>query len=242
MRVIGIVQARMGSTRLPGKVLRELSGRTVLARVARAVATSGVVDEILVATTTDPVDDAVVEECDRIGVAWHRGPVDDVLSRFVAAVRRHPADAVARFTADCPLLDPELVRLGVSVFRTARQLDYLSTSIYRTLPHGLDVEVISTPALLELDRVASGYHRTHVTSYAWTHPQLFRVLGLTLQPPCEQFRVTLDTPEDWRLIQAVVDHFGDRAVPWRRLVEWLSANPETAALNAAVAQKRVEAG
>lgn len=242
MRTLGIVQARMGSTRLPGKVLRQLAGRTVLGRVTRAVVASEAVDEVIVATTTDRIDDAIAAECGRLGVACHRGPVDDVLTRFIEVVKNHSADAVARFTADCPLLDPELVALGVSVFRSVPALDYLTTSIHRTLPRGLDVEVVSADALLELDRVATGFHRTHVTSYAWSHPHAFRVLGLTLQPSYEQLRVTLDTPEDWRLMQAVVDHFGDSVVPWRVLAEWLSTHPEVASLNASVTQKELAAG
>src|SRR5262245_32425394 len=105
MTLLGVVQARMGSHRLPGKVLRKLGGRSVLARVVRAARESSSLNEIVVATTLEPVDDAIVNECRLLDVAWHRGETDDVLSRFVGALDRHPADAVVRFTADCPLLD-----------------------------------------------------------------------------------------------------------------------------------------
>src|SRR5690349_4322530 len=118
MRTLGIVQARMGSTRLPGKVLRRLGGRTVLDRVVRAARDSGVLDDLVVATTTEAADDAVAAECAAIGVAVHRGPVDDVLTRFLGVLeeREDDSDAVLRFTADCPLLDPELVMLAADVF------------------------------------------------------------------------------------------------------------------------------
>src|SRR5687767_1454260 len=111
MRTIGIVQARMGSSRLPGKVLRRLGGRTVLDRVVRAARDSGVLDDLVVATTVEPGDDPVVAECAAIGVAVHRGPVDDVLTRFLGVLDEceEESDAVLRFTADCPLLDPELI-------------------------------------------------------------------------------------------------------------------------------------
>ncbi|MFI5486918.1 cytidylyltransferase domain-containing protein [Micromonospora echinaurantiaca] len=239
-RIVGVVQARMGSSRLPGKVLRPLAGRSVLGRVVRAATDSGVLADLVVATSTDPADDAVVAECDRLGVPWHRGPVDDVLTRFVGALRAHPGDAVMRFTADCPLLDPEIVALVAGVYRAVPGLDYASTAIARTLPRGLDVEIIRAGALHSLDRLATGHHRVHVTSYAYTHPELFRVLGVTLTPDRSGLRLTLDTEQDWRLVRAVTDHFGDVSVPLAKLADWLDGQPALRALNAGVRQKRLE--
>ena len=129
MTTLGIIQARMGSTRLPGKVLRKLAGRTVLDRVVRAARNSGVLDDLVVATTTDPIDDAVEAECAAIGVACYRGPVDDVLTRFLGVLERHESDTIMRFTADCPLLDSRLVAMAWQVF-TAAGVDYL-TSVAR---------------------------------------------------------------------------------------------------------------
>ncbi|MEV2238239.1 glycosyltransferase family protein [Micromonospora sp. NPDC049891] len=239
-RIVGIVQARMGSSRLPGKVLRPLAGRSVLGRVVRAAQDSGVLADLVVATSSDSSDDAVVAECDRLGVAWHRGPVDDVLTRFVGALDAHPADAVMRFTADCPLLDPEIVSLVASVYRAVPGLDYASTSIARTLPRGLDVEIIRADALRTVDRLATEHHRVHVTSYAYAHPEVFRVLGVTLTPDRSQLRLTLDTARDWDLVRAVVDHFGDVSVPLAKLADWLDGQPALRALNADVRQKRLE--
>jgi spore coat polysaccharide biosynthesis protein SpsF len=145
-----------------------------------------------------------------------------------------------RFTADCPLLDPEIVATGARVFRAVPGLDYLNTSIARTLPRGMDVEVIRAAALRALDPLATGHHRAHVTSYAYTHPDRFRVLGLTLPPDRSHLRLTLDTEDDWRLISAVVDHFGDTTVSLAKLVEWLDDNPRLARINAGVTQKRLD--
>ncbi|MEH0983652.1 glycosyltransferase family protein [Micromonospora sp. CPCC 205556] len=239
-RIVGIVQARMGSSRLPGKVLRTLAGRSVLGRVVRAAGESGALADLVVATSTEGVDDAVAAECARLGVRCHRGPVDDVLDRFVGALDGRPGDAVMRFTADCPLLDPEIIRLVADVYRAAPRLDYLSTSITRTLPRGLDVEIIDAGALRTLHRVATGHHRVHVTSYAYTHPELFRVLGVTLTPDRSDLRLTLDTEEDWALVRAVTDHFGDVSVPLAELAGWLAGRPTLRALNAGVRQKRLE--
>lgn len=240
LRIVGVVQARMGSSRLPGKVLRPLAGRSVLGRVVRAAQDSGVLADLVVATSTDAVDDDVVTECERLGVPCHRGPVDDVLARFIGALDKHPADAVMRFTADCPLLDPEIITLVASVYRAVPGLDYASTSIARTLPRGMDVEIIGADVLRTLDRLATDHHRVHVTSYAYAHPELFRVLGVTLTPDRSALRLTLDTEEDWALVRAVVDHFGDVSVPLAKLADWLDGQPALRALNSTVRQKRLE--
>ncbi len=239
MHTLGIVQARMGSTRLPGKVLRRLGGRTVLERVVRAAEASGALDELVVATTVEAADDAVAAECARLGVACARGPVDDVLTRFLDVLEDHPADAVLRFTADCPLLDPTIVRRAADVFHAVPGLDYLTTSLARTLPRGLDVEVARASALVALDERATGYHRTHVTSYLYTHPDEFDVLGLTLQPDLSHLRLTLDTEDDWRLIEGVVGALGDEPVRLGAIAAWLAGRPDLALTNAHVRQKEL---
>ncbi|WP_092549242.1 cytidylyltransferase domain-containing protein [Actinoplanes derwentensis] len=239
MTTLGIIQARMGSTRLPGKVLRELGGRTVLDRVARAARESGVLDDLVVATTIEPDDDAVAAECARIGIDCYRGPVDDVLTRFLGVLETRSAEHVMRFTADCPLLDPRLVARAYRVFAAAGA-DYLTTSITRTLPRGLDVEVVRGAVLKEIDKMAYDHHRTHVTSYIYSHPADFDVVGMTVLPDLSYLRLTLDTEDDWRLIETIVDHFGDAPVAVRELAGWLADRPELASLNAHIAQKELE--
>jgi spore coat polysaccharide biosynthesis protein SpsF len=240
MRIVGIVQARMGSTRLPGKVLRPLAGRTVLGRVVRAAHESAVLDDLVIATTTEQADDAVEAEAQRLGVACYRGPVDDVLTRFLGALDEHPGDAVMRFTADCPLLDPDIVSLAATVWRAVSGLDYVSTAISRCLPRGMDVEIVRAETLRRIDAVATEHHRTHVTSYVYGNPQQYRVLGLTMLPDLSHLRLTLDTVDDWNLVEATVAHFGDTSISLRKLAEWLAANPDIRSLNAHVHQKRLE--
>jgi spore coat polysaccharide biosynthesis protein SpsF len=206
--------------------------------VVRAARDSHVLDDLVVATTTEAADDAVAVECQAIGVACHRGPVDDVLTRFLGVLDGRDCDTVLRFTADCPLLDPHIIALAARVFATA-DVDYLSTSIARTLPRGLDIEVVRASVLLELDELASAHHRTHVTSYVYAHPQDFDVVGLTLQPDLSHLRLTLDTEDDWKLIEAVVGHFGDAPTPLRALAGWLAERPELVRLNAHVRQKEL---
>jgi spore coat polysaccharide biosynthesis protein SpsF len=244
--MLAVVQARMGSTRLPGKVLLPLAGRTVLGRVVRAVAEVDRFDAVVVATTQEGADDEVVRECERLGVDWYRGPTDDVLARFTGALGEHPAAAVMRFTADCPYLDPAVARTAVDVFAACPGLDYLGTVLPRNLPRGMDVEVVASSALLDLGArlhgPADAHHRTHVTSYVYSHPDRYRVLGLTFPPDRSHLRVTLDTPQDYALLQALAEQFGDTTVPLVELAAWLDVHPEVTALNAEVEQKALEQG
>lgn len=232
----------MGSTRLPGKVLRPLEGRSVLGWVVRAGVSSGELDEIVVATTTEPDDDEVVAECTRIGAAVYRGPVDDVLGRFVGTLAAHPADAFVRLTSDCPLLDPRIIRTVVRVGRVTPDVDYIGTHLPRTLPRGLDVEFVRTEAFLASAELATGHHRAHVTSYLYSEPAAARLLGVTLWPDRSRYRLTLDTVEDWQLISRVCEHFGDRTVPIDEVVGWLDQHPDVLSLNADVEQKRLDRG
>jgi spore coat polysaccharide biosynthesis protein SpsF len=240
--VVGVVQARTGSTRLPGKVLRPLAGRSVLGWVVRAARESGVLDDLIVATTAQPADDDVVAECARLGVDVHRGSSDDVLSRFIGAIAGRDVGAVVRFTADCPLLDPAVIDATVSTWRALPWLDYVSTALPRSVPRGMDVEVVRADTLRALGVTAVDHHRVHVTSGIYSAPASYRMLGVTFQPGAPDLRLTLDTPEDWTLIQAVVDAFGDRAADLDTVVSWLRANPGTVAINQQVTQKPLEAG
>lgn len=237
---VAIVQARMGSTRLPGKVLARLHGRSLLGWVVRAAQESGVFASIVVATTTEGDDDVVEAECARLGVACHRGPVEDVLTRYVGAHRAAGGDPIVRLTADCPLLDPEVIASAVHAF--GPDDDYLSTTQPRSLPRGLDVEVLSARALLAADAAAEGVERVHVTPHLYGHPERFHLASLTFDPPADDLRVTVDTAEDLELVSAIVDELGDRPPPWRALVQLLRRRPDLVAINAGVRQKELGEG
>lgn len=238
---IAVVQARMTSTRLPGKVLRDLGGSPVLAWVVRAAQESGALDSVVVATSVDSSDDPVAEAALAMGAEVIRGPLDDVLSRFMMAVDAFKPKSIVRLTADCPLLDPSVIRLAMRAFDPI-ELDYLSTSIERTLPRGLDVEICSVEALRNAAEHATGADRSHVTSYLYRQPGRFRVAGLVFEPRAGQYRITLDTSEDAAAIEAIVAHIGDRAPSWREVVGLLETRPDVVALNALVEQKPLEDG
>lgn len=240
-RTIAVIQARMTSERLPGKVLRPLGGRSVLGWVVRAAQESGAVDEVVVATSTDSTDDEIDEAATAMGAKVVRGPMDDVLERFVMAIELFEPDSVVRLTADNPLLDPAIVRLATRAFHPA-DLDYLSTGRVRTLPLGLGVEVCSAAALMSVSEVATGADRVHVTSYLYREPGRFRIAGLVLEPRGDQYRLTMDTPEDAALLEALTDHLGDSTHAFADLIDFLDRHPEIALLNQGVKQKSLEEG
>lgn len=235
-----VVQARTASTRLPRKVLRLLGGRPVLGWVVRA-ALDAKVGDVVVATTQADEDDDIVALARTLGVRAVRGSGIDVLSRFLLALEgAHDDEVVVRLTADCPLLDPALVRMAVAAFG-AGDVPYLSTVVDRALPRGEDVEVTRAGVLRQLDAHAAGIDRVHVTSALYRDPDL-PVAGLTFRPRSDDLRITLDTEEDARLLDELVARIGDRAPSWREVVEILRSTPSLAALNAAVRHKELDEG
>ncbi|MEU6641305.1 glycosyltransferase family protein [Saccharomonospora sp. NPDC046836] len=234
-----IIQARMSSTRLPGKVLRPLGGRSVLGWVVRAAAATPGVDAVVVATSDAGDDDPVAAEARRHGAEVVRGPLDDVLARFLLACERHPADAVVRLTADCPLHDPRLIAQLIALWRAQPELDYVSNTLVRTLPRGFDAELVRVPVLVEQGHEPPGPHREHVTSGVYADPERYACAGIVVAPAAGDLRVTLDTEQDWALLAAVVAELGDRIPDWREVVTLLRRRPDLVVLNADVEQKAV---
>jgi spore coat polysaccharide biosynthesis protein SpsF len=242
MRINAVIQARTGSTRLPGKALADLGGRPVLEWVVRAARTASQIDQVIVATTTLAIDDPVADLADSLGASVVRGSEDDVLSRFIAALDAHPADAVVRLTADCPLLDPSVIDSVAGAWAASPLHDYVSTVLVRCLPRGLDVELVTAQALRAVDRIAVGHDRVHVTSAVYADPAAYRLLGLCVMPLANDLRVTLDTREDLVLLRALVAELPDAPPAWRDVVALLRARPDLVAVNSDVEQKPIEAG
>jgi spore coat polysaccharide biosynthesis protein SpsF len=210
--VTAVVQARMGSTRLPGKVLRTLGDTTVLGHVLRRLQACASLTRIVVATTRDAVDDAVCREAAAHRILVTRGSEADVLGRFAQAFDEHGGDVGVRVTSDCPLVDPELVDRGVRRFIAGDPPpDYLSNSLRRTYPRGYDFEVFAVGALRAAAReAATESEREHVTPFLYRHPDRFRLESFERSDPraTAEWRLTLDTPEDWDVIRAVFDRLG----------------------------------
>lgn len=222
--------------------MRVLGETPVLGWAIRALRECKFVDEIVVATSTDESDNPIATYCDSIGVFCHRGPMNDVLSRFIGALEQRPADGVVRITADCPFIDPEIVDLVVGAWVRSDWLDHLSTTNPRCLPRGLDVEIASFRAMQKIDTYASGVDRVHVTSGIYGDRDQFKTGGVVLYPDNSDLRVTLDTSEDWAVLQEVVQAKGDRVIPRDEIIDYLRQNPNIQAVNAGVRQKALNEG
>jgi spore coat polysaccharide biosynthesis protein SpsF len=204
MRILTILQARTSSTRLPGKVLLDLVGAPMLERQIERVRRGKRIGTLAVATSTDPSDDPLAALCARLGVACHRGPLDDVLARYQGAAEAFgPADHIVRLTGDCPLADPEVIDAVI-----ARHLeggaDYTSNTLKLTVPKGQDVEAFRAEHLAAAAREAiDPYEREHVTPFLYRHPERFGLANLERDPPLGDLRWTVDTPEDFAFVQKV---------------------------------------
>jgi spore coat polysaccharide biosynthesis protein SpsF len=231
----------MGSTRLPGKVLKDLGGETVLARVVSRLRRATRVDEIVVATTDSAADDAIVRECHRLKVSSFRGSENDVLDRYYQAAQVCAARTVVRITSDCPVIDPQLVDETVRVFQQQRG-DYASNAFPRTYPQGLDAEIFTVAALEQAWRDAHEPHeREHVTPYFYEHPELFRLVSLRGETNCSQYRWTLDTAEDLELLRAIYARFRNQDdFSWSEVIQLMEREPELTELNSGVVQKALQ--
>lgn len=239
-RVVAIVQARMGSTRLPEKVLEDIGGEPMLVRVMERARRASGVDEVVVATTQHRRDDVIAELSAQRGWLCTRGSEDDVLDRYHEAASTHRADVVVRITSDCPLLDAAVVNLILEERSEGEGADYASNTMEpRTFPRGLDVEAFTVDAL---DVAWREDHepatREHVTPYLYRHPERFVLRGVTTDPDRSWMRWTVDTPEDLEVVRLLHSEAGADA-SWQEFADAMEAHPEWVAINQHVKQRDV---
>jgi spore coat polysaccharide biosynthesis protein SpsF len=203
-RTVAVIQARTGSTRFPAKVLADVCGRPMLAHVIERVSRATMIDAVVVATTVNPEDDAVASLAVECGALVTRGPVNDVLTRYLFAAAGNAADVVVRVTADCPLIDPVIIDSVVRA-RADAGADYASNVQPPTFPEGYDVEVLTTECLRRLDREAvADYEREHVTARIRERPQEYRTARVLGDRDLSSIRLTVDVPEDLSRVIAIV--------------------------------------
>ena len=236
-RVVAVIQARLGSTRLPGKTLADLGGRPMLAHVVERAAAIPGVDAVVLATTAHPRDDRLAAWARDASLPCVRGSEDDVLDRFHHALERHPADAVVRVTPDCPFLDPEVSGRVVAAWRReAGALDYASNVHPPTFPDGLDTEVISRAALAAAWREARlPSDREHVTPFVWRQPRRFPQAAVRGDRDLSHLRWTVDTAADLdfaREVQARLAPTGRERFGMREVLALLAREPGLTELNA----------
>ena len=241
--ICAIIQARMGSTRLPGKVLREINGRPMLSYMLERVTAAHNIDKVVLATSIDSSDDPIAELCRKNDILYYRGSVDDVLDRYYQAARRVKADIIVRLTGDCPLIDPRMIDCVIDIYKNGNY-DYVAntTPPKWTVPRGMDVEVFSRRSLEEAFlEGSSSAEREHVTPYIYGLPWRYQLRQVRLAEDLSHHRWTVDTAEDL----ALVTHVLEALLPENPLFTMhdvlllLKQHPERVKLNAGIAQKRV---
>ncbi|MCL6601299.1 MAG: glycosyltransferase family protein [Paenibacillus sp.] len=244
MRIVAIIQARMESTRLPGKIMKEVGSKPLLEYQIEQVRRSKTIDHIVIATTTKDAEQPIIDLCKRMSVDYYRGSEEDVLSRYYQAACYYGAEIVVRLTSDCPLLDPAVIDKVITVFLSnSERYDYVSNTIERTYPRGYDVEVFSMRVLEQAYKDASyAAEREHVTSYLYQHPEVFRVGQVKQTTDLSSYRLTVDTDEDFELIARLITALCEKKISRFTLddvVSILQEYPEWVLINAHIEQKKV---
>ncbi|NCB37730.1 MAG: acylneuraminate cytidylyltransferase [Erysipelotrichia bacterium] len=231
-----IVQARMGSTRLPGKIMLPLLEKPVLEHVIARSSAALKVARVVVATTDLPEDDGVENWCRSYSVPCVRGSSEDVLARYVNVLREFPCKNIVRITADCPLTDPGIIDAMLCIHETMHN-DYTSNVIPPTFPVGFDAEVIGSEVLRQVDQKAVlASHREHVTLYIRENLEEFKTANLSLGESFEHFRLTLDHDEDYQVLQKIFSYFrdSDGLFSLYQILGFIMKHPEIASINSAI--------
>jgi spore coat polysaccharide biosynthesis protein SpsF len=240
--VVAIIQARMGSSRLPGKVLMDIGGKPMLYRVVVRARRAQTVGQVVLATTTQKSDDLVAEYCRSQGFPYFRGDPQDVLDRYYQAAQKFEAQTVVRLTGDCPLIDPREIDRVIRAFQESG-VDFAANRLpppwERTTPIGMDTEVVTFKALERAWQEAGHNHqREHVMPYFYEEEGRFRVLLVDHEPDLGHFRLTVDTAEDLALVRRVYDAFGNLdSFSLKEILTLLDRHPDWQAINASVSHK-----
>lgn len=243
LKIVTMIEARMGSTRLPGKVMMPFVGKPSLGLMIERLKRSKTVDLIIVATTTNKADDVIVDLCKKLDVSFYRGSEEDVLRRVVGAGKKFSADIIVRTTADCPLVDWRIVDRLIKLYRSG-DYDYVSNVIERSFPLGFDVEVFSFKKLQEIEKtVTEQVYREHPPYYFYTHPKKFRLKNWKARGKMNwpDLRVTLDTQEDYIVLTKIFEklHPLNPDFSAEDVVELLHQHPEWVAINSHIKHRHL---
>ncbi len=236
MRIVALIQARLGSSRLPGKVLKDIAGKPMLLRVVERVRLANLVTHVVVATTDAEQDDEIALFCETAGIDFYRGSQFDVLDRFYQAAKHFEADVIVRITADCPVIDPGLIDETVETLIN-HGLDFAANRLpppwHRTYPIGLDVEACTMSALERAwHEAALPFEREHVMPYFYDQEGRFNVAVLNTDPDYGHLRWTVDTPDDLSLLHAMYSHLNQlESFDWLDILALVQSHPELQHMN-----------
>lgn len=245
MKITAIIQARMGSTRLPGKVMKKIFDKTVLEHVVCRLTKSEFLSDIIIATTVGECDNDIYKEAERLSVKSYRGSENDVLSRYYNAAKENGSDIVVRVTSDCPVIDPQIIDSMLEKFLKLyknNEIDYMSNTLKRTFPRGLDAEIIPF-AVLEKANIEANkqYEREHVTPYIYQNYGIFKLVGFENSVNYSEYRWTLDTPEDFEVITRIYEELykTDGMFYLDDIIDLMKRCPEIKNINDNIEQKKL---
>lgn len=241
--ILAIVQARMGSTRLPGKVLKDIVGKSMLWHLVNRLKHATLVDKIIIATTTLKEDDQLEDFARGAALPYYRGDAEDVLARYYDAATQFKAEVIVRICSDNPLIDPQITDRIIGEHFVS-DADYTSNTIKRTYPDGLEVEVFPFEVLEKAHKAAQrGYEREHVTPYIYQRQDLFRLKSIEASGKLRRpdLRLTVDMEEDLKLIREIFRRLyrDGQIFHTEKVIDLLDRHPELAAINAHVKQKEL---
>lgn len=238
MKFLAITQARIGSTRLPQKVLKQVAGKSILQIHLERALLSAKLEKLVVATTFEEDSDKILDIARQTSVAAYQGSTDDVLDRYYQIAKEYNPEFVVRITSDCPLNDPKVIDQVIEASEK-EYYDFYSNTLEPTFPDGLDVEVIRFCALEKAWKEATRpSDREHVTPFIWRNStfkggSLFKSGNYTYKTDLSKFRLTVDEENDYKLIQRLVENLGDKK-GWKSYIDYLVKHPDIFELNASI--------
>ena len=241
MKIVATIEARMTSSRLPGKVMLLAAGKPMLEHLVNRLKQVNLIEEIVLATTVNAADDCLIDEARRLGIKSFRGSEDDVMERVIGAASSVSADIIVEITGDCPIIDPLLVEQTIQMFLN-NDCDYASNAHVRSYPDGMDVQVyrldtLKRSAAMTIDPI----DHEHVTAHIIRHPELFHQTALVAPPDCfwPELGLTLDEQQDYQLLKHIIEDLGadNEYFSCRDAVNYMRCNPQLIELNAAVKRK-----
>ncbi|MEK4173669.1 glycosyltransferase family protein [Lysinibacillus sp. FSL L8-0312] len=242
MKVVAIIQARMGSTRLPGKILKEINEKPLLSYQLERLSNSIFINEFVIATTKKEQDDKIITFCEEQNILYYRGSETDVLERYYETAVEFNADVIVRITSDCPIIDVQVVDKTIGFFLEKGHFDYVSNTIERTYPRGLDTEIFTFAALEKAYKEATlEREREHVTAFFYSNPNIFKIANVKNDFDYSKFRWTVDTTEDFELIKNIIQALYVKNPRFTLLdtVNVMKENPDWFNINAHIEQKKI---
>jgi spore coat polysaccharide biosynthesis protein SpsF len=241
MRKLIIVQARMTSTRLPGKVMKIVCDKPLLEHLIDRLKRVKYADQIVIATTVNETDNIIVELCKKLDISYCRGSEEDVLGRYYEAAVEYGGDVIIRITSDCPVIDPDVVGYLIDFYmKNLKKYDYVTNTLKRTYPRGMDAEIVSFKALKEAHFNAyDPFDREHVTPFIRNRPTQYRLHNIKYSSDLSRYRLTVDTSEDMELIRRIFEslYYRNPLFSLKDMLDQMEHTPEWAAINAHIEQK-----